>query len=67
MIDGGPEFLSLLARAAHDLPEPDPRVAGSVCIRTDEPHQHNAGHDQVMRSVNRLDLLSGESKDRDQK
>lgn len=47
MIDGGPEFLPLLARAAHDLPEPDPRAAGSVCIRTDEPYQHNAGHDQV--------------------
>ena len=67
MIDGGPEVLPFLARAAHDLLEPDPRVAGSIRIRTDEPHQHNAGHDQGMLSVNRLDLLSGESKDRDQK
>lgn len=67
MIDGGPEFLPLLAGAAHDLPEPDPGAAGSIHIRTDEPHQHNAGHDQRMLSVNRLDLLSGVSEDRDQK
>ena len=67
MIDGGPEFLPLLAGAAHYFPEPDHGAAGSIHIITYEPHHQNAGHDQRMLSVNRLDLLSGVSEDRDQK